>query len=97
MNEPEFVDELPYANGGGRGRKPGEWMRMLEPLMNQPGRWAIVARKQSRSVASTTAQNLRQRIVRIPTGQWEFASRTVDGEARVYARYLGNGQVESRC
>lgn len=67
----------------------GYWVPLLEPLMDQPKRWAIVATKETQSNASSTAANLRFRVVKVPPGRWEFVSRTVDGEHRVYARYLG--------
>jgi hypothetical protein len=70
-----------------RGPK-GVWVERLQPLLAYPKRWAIVAVKPSVGTARVLAHDLATRY-KIPPGRWEFVSRTVNGEYRVYGRYLG--------
>ena len=77
-------EDPPPAKGGPQG-----WAKRLGPLMEHPERWAIIATKSSRAAADTTTRQLRLGTLRKPPGRWEFAARTVDGEHRVYGRYLG--------
>jgi hypothetical protein len=66
--------------------KRGKWQELLAPLVDRPNTWAIVHRG---SNSPGAAGNLRAGKVIMPPGQWEFVSRTVEGQGRVYARYLG--------
>lgn len=71
------------------------WESRLRPLIGRVGEWARVgSSSKTAQRAARTASNLRRAAlalgrIRIPPGRWEFAARTVDGEHRIYARYLG--------
>lgn len=84
------VDDVVPTDGPPEPNRPsvGKWERKLAKVMQNPGQWFIVQRGPN---AVATANNLRRRSVRIPRPdhEWEFVARTVDGEGRVYARYLG--------
>ena len=72
-----------------RGQGSTKWLGVLRPLMAHPKRWAVVKAYPHSKTASAIVTNLRRRKLGVPPGQWEFASRTVGDECRVYARYLG--------
>ncbi len=62
------------------------WTDRLAPLMEGPGRWAMVHTYKTVGAAASTASQLRRgMVVSVPTGTWEFAARG----PKVYARYLG--------
>jgi hypothetical protein len=64
----------------------GVWVKRLSPLMEHPGRWALV----HQSGNSSTITYLKRRITLIPDGEWEFKSRRIEnGRTEIYARYLG--------
>lgn len=84
----EFVDDLPPVRGGGGGK----WIPVLEELKARSGQWAIIGVKASSSLAHSTALNLKHGRVQRPSGKFEFATRRVDGEHRVYGRYIGPEQ-----
>jgi hypothetical protein len=70
-------------------KRVDDWAEELTPLMAQPKRWAVVAVRKTGSAARAVHGNFVSRRVKVPPGEWEFARRMVDGEHRVYARYLG--------
>ncbi len=72
----------------GSGRR-GVWIERLTPLMEHPKRWAVVATRPVANPARVLTHDLKVGRFQMPPGRWEFLSRTVDGECRVYARYLG--------
>jgi hypothetical protein len=95
-------EDPPFVNTSDGSRT--NWVEVLEPLMQDPGRWARVGEKVTRSRASSLANSLRRgaskgkgggyNYVNVPPGRWEFVSRTVHDEDYephyyVYARYLG--------
>jgi hypothetical protein len=67
----------------------GKWRDKLLPLMEHPKRWAILHTTAERKPADSLATNLRTGKAMLPPGRWEFETHTVEGEHRVYARYLG--------
>lgn len=82
-----------------RGRKPGVWIPRLQPLMDDPGEWYIVARGKYDNITRKASflkkkdDEGRDKILK-PPGKWEFATRVeteVDGVkmGALYARYLG--------
>jgi hypothetical protein len=93
-------DEIVWEDPPPTHRKPNyDWLKVLEPLVGQPNRWAMV-----REVASATAginiARLKARQLTIPRAdhEWEFTSRrTLENKNRVkiYARYLGPKEGES--
>lgn len=71
------------------GGPPRVWEPLLTPLMEHPGRWALVKSYTAASSARNSVTGLRLGRVRAPAGRWEFTSRTNGDSADVYARYLG--------
>ena len=65
------------------------WREKLTPLVDYPKRWAVIAVKPGRVAANSLQLNLRRGRLTLPPGRWEFVYRVVEGEHRVYARYLG--------
>ncbi len=67
--------------------KERAWAVRLEPLVEKPGRWALVHRAPTERTARNTAWRLAKRTYRIPQAHdvWEFEHRGTE----VYARYVG--------
>ncbi len=66
------------------------WVTRLEPVMERPGKWALVDIFSHYQKAQRTAYRLTQRAVVLPPGRWEFlAVRTEDRGGELYARFLG--------
>lgn len=82
----EIVWEDPPAPKRGHN---GMWVERLAPLVERPGEWARVKGPTSESNARATANNLKDRKIKIPDGKWEVVARHVDGKGYVWARYLG--------
>jgi hypothetical protein len=80
-DEIEWVDEPPPI---GQGIK-NEWLRILQPLVRHPGRWAKVKTCETPERAQATASNLNRRIVNIPKpeAEWDFLSRGTE----VFAKF----------
>ena len=85
MTEIRWEDPPPRKVGGPRD----VWIDRLEPLVAHPKRWAIVHISPSKGAASRLQQALTRHELRMPPGRYEFTARAVDGEHRMYARYLG--------
>jgi len=84
------VTEIRWENPPStRGGRYTDWNALLLPLMEQPNRWAIIATRPTSMSAQSAAGGLRAKRSKMPPGRWEFAARQVDGEHRIYARYLG--------
>ena len=74
---------------GKRGRKGGVWVQRLAPLMDYPGDWARIASGPYRNMVRR-AWLLNKRKLKMPEGEWEFASRKAEeGVGHLYARYIG--------
>ncbi|MFE7659656.1 hypothetical protein [Streptomyces celluloflavus] len=90
-----FVDELPAAKT--RNSENFVWaMEVSTTLRQRPGQWAIVERGRQ---SSARASRIKGRLVLFrPAGSFEATTRTVDGEMRCYARYVGEvgGKGEAR-
>lgn len=65
------------------------WLERVEPLVEQPKRWAIVYVSPTKGSAAKMVYSLNHHGMQLPPGRFEFTSRTVNGEHRVYGRYLG--------
>lgn len=65
-------------------------------LRAKPGQWAVVGTYNGAESARATARHIRQGRLESyrPAGSFEAESRTVDGEARVYARFVGEKSDE---
>ena len=71
------------------GRGSGKWQAIVQPLREHPKRWAILACFPTCDQAANIAVSLRSGVRKTGPGRFEFAARTVDGEHRIYGRYLG--------
>lgn len=73
--------------------KKRSWAARLEPLVNKPGRWALVSESPTQGTARTVARRLNKRLYRVPHPEhvWEFEQRGVE----VYARYVGKEKVSA--
>jgi hypothetical protein len=73
-----------------------DWPAIAKALSSAPGTWALVAVCRNTATAGSTARHIRNgaygplRAV----GKFEAIARTVRGEARVYARYVGSNREE---
>lgn len=81
-----FEDPPPAARGG---RKNSQ-LEAAEALRGRPGEWGMVVVCVSRTSAGSMARAIRLGKTKtwLPAGDFEAATRTVDGEHRVYARYV---------
>lgn len=81
----------PLANRAPRGRAVEK--EVPAQLRAHPGEWAIIHTAQTRVGAYAMAHQIRTGILASyrPKGHFEALGRTVDGEFRVYARFVGNG------
>jgi hypothetical protein len=84
-----IFEPLPHRAYGVRAARRAVWVARLEPLMDRPMEWARVATRPTRMGAAGAVNALKHGRLEAPPGKWEFAARTVDGEHRVYARYMG--------
>jgi hypothetical protein len=60
-------------------------------LRDLPGEWAIVSVRSTQRRASSYAYSINRGTLHayLPAGAFEAVARTVDGQHRVYARYVG--------
>ena len=71
-------------------RSRHDWPEIIKQLRKRPGKWAMVATYSKPQIAYSTARAVRDGLYQgIEAGTVEARARTVDGEARVYARYVG--------
>ncbi|MFI6510034.1 hypothetical protein ACIBCT_20715 [Streptosporangium sp. NPDC050855] len=89
---PELRWEDPPALRRTGPRPPAlDWPTIAGKLRANPDKWAIVQVEQDRAVAAQTAHRIKTGRIKAlyPLGQFKAVARTVDGECRVYARYVG--------
>ena len=70
-----------------------DWAAIGDVLQKKPGKWAVVAVYETVARAAVQANAIRAGSVAAmrPAGTFDAMARTVDGECRVYARYVGGG------
>jgi hypothetical protein len=86
---PDIVWEDP-PEGRGPETRLTKWAIIGAALRSRPGEWALVEVKPSAAIASSVARNIRLGLVRVgQPGEFDATSRNIDGEFRVYARYVG--------
>ncbi len=80
-----------FENLPGDSRKKHDWAAIGGALKKRPQRWAIALVCNSSAKAASLAQVIREGRypVLAAIGTFEAVSRTVDGEPRVYARWVG--------
>lgn len=79
-------------NPSGFGPAVRDWESIVADLRSKPGEWGLVALCNNRGTASQVANALRtcEYAALWRNGPFEATARHVDGEARVYARYVGD-------
>ncbi len=85
-----WEDPPPFVRPG-RGRTPSlaDWPRVAEELREHAGRWALVLLCATGTSARQAACNIRTGATMRSRGPFDAVARTIDGEYRVYARYVG--------
>lgn len=84
-------EDLPESRGG--AGRPSKHVTISAMLRDRPGEWARVHTSRTRSGADSIAHQIRTGLLPAyaPSKTYEAKGRTVDGEYRVYARYVGAG------
>lgn len=81
-------EELPDRTG-----YASKWRTISGELRARPGEWAVVAVVGDAGKSGTTAAAVKRGVYAgMPKGEFEATARTVNGEHRVYARYIGGAQ-----
>lgn len=64
---------------------------LADELRARPGEWAVVSTHPTMGTAQSTSSNIRsgRRAIYRPRFAFDATAREVDGEYRVYARYIG--------
>lgn len=91
MSQPTITFEpLPKNNWKGRGPR-GKHAAIAAQLRERPGDWAHILTLPATNSANSMAYAIRNGNLGAytPAGAYEAKSRTIDGERRVYARYVG--------
>lgn len=97
MSDIKIKFEDPPARGGGREWSPkGTHEGIAALLKMKPLKWARVQTLSTVQSAANQADAIRNAKLTAyaPAGSFEAVSRTVDGERRVYARFVGNASSE---
>lgn len=66
-----------------------DWAAIGEKLRSKPNEWAVVAVCLNQATAGSTARYVREGKYQKLGPGFDAVARTVNGEARVYARYVG--------
>ncbi|MFF9268597.1 hypothetical protein [Streptomyces rochei] len=86
----EFRFEEPPAPRYGR---PSSHTEAAAKLRENPGKWGMVTICSTSGSSSSSARAIRKGVTKTwqPAGDFEAVARKVDGEHRVYARYMPDG------
>ncbi|KIF67582.1 hypothetical protein HY68_01365 [Streptomyces sp. AcH 505] len=90
MSEIHFEAPPPGRNGG---HQPATDHRAVAAtLRERPGEWALIRRAGTQGSAGSTARLIKRGALLsyAPPGSFEAVSRAIDGEFRIYARYIGH-------
>lgn len=86
MTEPRREEPPPIS----RSERRYDWKGIAATLQADPGEWYKVLDCNTSANAATTARYIRESYYTpLRASRYEAVARTVDGEHRVYARYLG--------
>lgn len=79
------------------GSSRGKNAAIAAQLRARPGEWAHVLTVASKATAGSTAHQIRTARLKpyAPVGAFEARSRKVDGEYRVYARFVGTSEPDA--
>lgn len=91
MSKIKVAFEGPPPRGTTNWRQAGEHEAVAEKLRAQPGEWAKVDKRENPRSSGNAAHAIRRGLIKAyqPSGTFEAKARKVDGEYRVYARYVG--------
>lgn len=86
------MDEIKFEAPPLMARRFVDHATVAAALRAQPGEWAVVGAYGSAGSAAAMAHSIRRARIKAyaPARGFEAAKRTVDGEHRVYARYVGD-------
>jgi len=85
--------EIEWSDPPTSSRDNRNWPQIAAALRLRPNEWAIVEKPATAYQAGQLAANIRRGKVGgvRPDEDFDAMSRKVDGEYRVYARYVGGG------
>ena len=92
MTSPTVIfEDLPQSKRA--GGRPSRHATIAAALRDRPQEWARIHVSTSRSGAYSVAHQVRHGLLPayLPARHYEAKGCTVDGEFRVYARYVGAG------
>lgn len=87
----EFRFEEPPADG--RTTKKGrDHFKAAAAMQERPGEWAMIRTAATSQGARNAAHQIRggRILAYLPAGTFDAVSREIDGEFRVYARFIGH-------
>lgn len=84
-------EDPPSCRRTGAASPRVNWPLIAAALRANPNQWAIVCVAAERASAARTANRIKVGRIQslYPVGAYEAKARTVGGECRVYARYIG--------
>lgn len=84
-------EEPPAGPPTSRAYRTQQHLIAAAALRERPGEWAMIKTTETSSAARSSAAQIRSAVLVAyrPAGSFGATARTVDGEHRVYARYLG--------
>lgn len=93
MSEVVWQDPPEIVRSAGH-RRPSIWQQKLGPLVEHPGRWALVHQGSNHVYSTVIRYQITHGRMRVPEGtsaeDWEFTSRkTADGTYDTYGRFIG--------
>lgn len=85
------MSEVRWEQPPPSGNDRYDWAAIGAQLVARPGEWAMVAVARNVGTSSQMAKKIRTSDYHplAALGRFEAVARTVDGEPRVYARYIG--------
>lgn len=94
---PKQTEGLIWDTPPSRGRGV-DFSAIAAELRTRKGIWAVIATYPKAATSGSTAWqvNTGRSTAFTPAGSYEAAARTVDGEHRLYARYVGDGEEDGR-
>jgi len=88
-------EPLPERASKKGNNQSGDSARIADALRGRPGEWAVIKVYESKQHSSARGYSARvvggKTKAYEPAGHFEAATRLIDGEIRVYARYVGTG------